>query len=119
MNACFESIILIKIILELGHIVSPNSWSHWTVDSLCINASLRYDSLIDEDENGGTVYVAINECLSQYKHKCFIDDRCWNLMTEPGLQHYNLSHQLMFIMLAEKVSFFNKELLSNQAKGSY
>lgn len=80
------------------------SWSHWTVDSLCVNANLRYEQLITPDKNGGPVYIGLNECLTQYKHKCLIDDRCWSIMTDPGSQHFELSHQLMFIMLAEKVS---------------
>lgn len=91
------------MILAIGHIGSPHSWSHWTLESLCVNASLRYKNL-SVGENRGPVYRELNGCLKKYKHNCFIDDHCWNIMTEPGSQQHEISHQLMFIMLADKVS---------------
>ena len=39
------------------------------------------------------------------KQQCMVDDECWRLMSAPGKASYYLTHQLLFFVLGEQVSF--------------
>ena len=53
-------------------------------------------------------YVAFDEetsdgCMLEVKgHSCHISDQCWDLMTAKGTDGYTLTHQALYLLLAEK-----------------
>ena len=74
---------------------------HSVDKSLFHKVTLHDDDSFDEQSSDQCMTDLLGSQLEGVQQKCIVTDKCWNLMTKKGPDGYFLTHQGLFLLLAE------------------
>ena len=74
---------------------------HSVDKSLFHQVTLHDDDSFDEQSSDQCMTDLLGSQLEGVQQKCIVTDKCWNLMTKKGPDGYFLTHQGLFLLLAE------------------
>lgn len=74
---------------------------HSVDKSLFHKVTLHDDDSFDEQSSDQCMTDLLGSQLEGVQQKCTITDKCWNMMTKKGSDGYFLTHQGLFLLLAE------------------
>ncbi|CAF2803049.1 unnamed protein product [Rotaria sp. Silwood2] len=75
-------------------------------------------NLIEQDErNSNFDETESNQCFAELlgssdgsnSIKCFVSERCWNMMTSPKEEDYRITHQLLWFLIAKNIGCIHQE----------